>query len=120
MNTSETMRRLRMCSAASSIFLAGLSRLPRPRADAVLPAGAHVPHPEGGMFLWAAVGEGYDAQVMLADAVEAGVAYLPGWSFFADDPDRSTMRLSFVTHSPAVIAEAIGRLGEVIARHGGR
>ncbi|MGO1201068.1 MAG: PLP-dependent aminotransferase family protein, partial [Dermabacteraceae bacterium] len=86
----------------------------------VLPEGAHLTRPDGGMFLWAALGEGYDAQVMLAEAVEAGVAYLPGWSFFADDPDRSTMRLSFVTHSPAVIEDAIGRLGEVIARHGRR
>ena len=83
----------------------------------VLPAGAQVTHPDGGMFLWAALGEGYDAQVMLAEAVSAGVAYLPGWSFFADDPDRSTMRLSFVTHAPAVIEDAIGRLGEVIAQH---
>lgn len=83
----------------------------------VLPEGAHVTHPDGGMFLWAALGEGYDAQTMLADAVEAGVAYLPGWSFFAEHADRSTMRLSFVTHSPAVIEEAIASLGEVIARH---
>ena len=83
----------------------------------VLPEGAHVTRPDGGMFLWAALGEGWDAQEMLAASVEAGVAYLPGWSFFAEDPDRSTMRLSFVTHSPAMIAEAIGRLGEVIARH---
>lgn len=83
----------------------------------VLPAGAQVTHPDGGMFLWAALGDGYDAQTMLAEAVAAGVAYLPGWSFFADDPDRSTMRLSFVTHSPAVIEDAIGRLGEVIAQH---
>ncbi|WP_246955684.1 PLP-dependent aminotransferase family protein [Brachybacterium sp. Marseille-Q7125] len=83
--------------------------------EPVLPAGAHLTRPEGGMFLWAALGEGYDAQEMLADAVDAGVAYLPGWSFFADHPDRSTMRLSFVTHSPAVIADAMGRLGEVIA-----
>ncbi|MFC7458375.1 PLP-dependent aminotransferase family protein [Brachybacterium sp. GCM10030267] len=84
----------------------------------VLPAGAHVTHPDGGMFLWTALGDGYDAQTMLMDAVEAGVAYLPGWSFFAENPDRSTMRLSFVTHSPAVIEQAITRLGEVIARHG--
>ena len=83
----------------------------------VLPEGAHVTRPDGGMFLWAALGEGWDAQEMLAASVEAGVAYLPGWSFFAEDPARSTMRLSFVTHSPAMIAEAIGRLGEVIARH---
>ncbi|GAA1314887.1 MAG: PLP-dependent aminotransferase family protein [Brachybacterium tyrofermentans] len=104
--------------------VARVSAVYRERRDAmaaaiapVLPAGAHVTHPDGGMFLWAALGEGYDAQVMLAEAVSAGVAYLPGWSFFADDPDRSTMRLSFVTHAPAVIEDAIGRLGEVIAQH---
>ncbi|MGP5090454.1 aminotransferase-like domain-containing protein [Brachybacterium tyrofermentans] len=104
--------------------VARVSAVYRERRDAmaaaiapVLPAGAHVTHPHGGMFLWAALGEGYDAQVMLAEAVSAGVAYLPGWSFFADDPDRSTMRLSFVTHAPAVIEDAIGRLGEVIAQH---
>ena len=107
--------------------VARVSAVYRERRDAmaraitpVLPEGAHVTRPDGGMFLWAVLGEGYDAQVMLAEAVEAGVAYLPGWSFFADDPDRSTMRLSFVTHSPAVIEDAIGRLGEVIARHGRR
>ncbi|MGY5763945.1 aminotransferase-like domain-containing protein [Brachybacterium sp. DNPG3] len=83
----------------------------------ILPEGAHVTRPDGGMFLWAALGEGWDAQAMLADAVDAGVAYLPGWSFFASDPDRSTMRLSFVTHSPEVIVDAVGRLGEVIDAH---
>lgn len=105
--------------------VAAVSAVYRERRDAmaaaiapVLPAGAHLTHPDGGMFVWAALGEGYDAQLMLADAVDAGVAYLPGWSFFADHPDRSTMRLSFVTHSPAVIEEAVGHLGAVIARHG--
>lgn len=107
--------------------VATVSAVYRERRDAmataiapVLPAGAHVTHPEGGMFLWASLGEGYDAQRMLADAVAAGVAYLPGWSFFADHPDLSSMRLSFVTHSPEVIEDAVGRLGEVIAQHGQR
>ena len=107
--------------------VATVSAVYRERRDAmaqaiapVLPEGAHVTHPEGGMFLWAALGEGYDAQEILPAAVEAGVAYLPGWSFFADHADRSTMRLSFVTHSPAVIGDAIGRLGEVIAAHPAR
>lgn len=104
--------------------VATVSAVYRERRDAmtasitpVLPDGAHLTRPEGGMFLWVALGEGYDAQRMLTDAVAAGVAYLPGWSFFADHADRSTMRLSFVTHSPAVIEEAIGRLGEVISEH---
>ncbi|MGO2312250.1 aminotransferase-like domain-containing protein [Brachybacterium tyrofermentans] len=113
-----------LASVDLDAHVARVSAVYRERRDAmaaaiapVLPAGAQVTHPDGGMFLWAALGEGYDAQVMLAEAVSAGVAYLPGWSFFADDPDRSTMRLSFVTHAPAVIEDAIGRLGEVISQH---
>ena len=105
--------------------VATVSAVYRERRDAmaaaiapVLPDSAHVTHPDGGMFLWAALGDGYDAQAMLAEAVDAGAAYLPGWSFFADHADTSTMRLSFVTHSPAVIEDGIARLGEVIARHG--
>ena len=105
--------------------VARVSAVYRERRDAmataiapILPDSAHVTRPDGGMFLWAALGEGYDAQAMLADAVDAGVAYLPGWSFFADHADTSTMRLSFVTHSPAVIEDGIARLGEVIAAHG--
>ncbi|MFC0676028.1 aminotransferase-like domain-containing protein [Brachybacterium hainanense] len=118
-------RYLEVCDLDAHV--ARVSAVYRERRDAmsaalapVLPAGAHVTRPEGGMFLWAALGEGFDAQSMLAEAVAAGVAYLPGWSFFADSPDRSTMRLSFVTHAPEVIQSAIARLGEVVAAHGGR
>lgn len=105
--------------------VASVTGIYRERRDAlagalapILPAGAHITDPEGGMFLWASLGEAYDAQAMLADAVAAGVAYLPGWSFFAENPDRSSMRLSFVTHSPEVIRAAAARLGDVIAQHG--
>ncbi|MDK7742109.1 aminotransferase-like domain-containing protein [Helcobacillus massiliensis] len=88
-------------------------------ADALsgrLPDSAHITYPEGGMFLWASLGSGINAQDMLADACDAGVAYLPGWSFFAQAPDFSTLRLSFVTHSPDVIAESMDRLVGVIDR----
>lgn len=81
---------------------------------AVLPEGAQLTEPEGGMFLWATLGTGWDMQDLLASAVEVGVAYLPGWSFYATDPDVSTMRLSFVTHTPEVITSAIARLGTVL------
>lgn len=115
-------RYLEVCDLDAHV--AKVSAVYRQRRDAMsaaltplLPEGAHVTLPDGGMFLWAALGEGYDAQTMLAEAVAAGVAYLPGWSFFADHADRSTMRLSFVTHSPEVIEDSMRRLGEVIAAH---
>lgn len=75
-----------------------------------LPSGATVTRPEGGMFLWAQLGVGVDTAVRLPAAIEAGVAYVPGWPFFASDPDHSTMRLSYVTNSPEVIGEGLDRL----------
>jgi 2-aminoadipate transaminase len=80
-----------------------------------LPAGAEVTRPEGGMFLWARLGDGTDTAVTLPRSVDAGVAYVPGWPFFAGEPDRSTMRLSYVTNSPEVIADGLDRLAGALA-----
>jgi 2-aminoadipate transaminase len=77
----------------------------------ILPEGASLTRPEGGMFLWARIGGAVDTALRLPTAVEEGVAYVPGWPFFAADPDRSTMRLSYVTNPVDVIAEGLDRLG---------
>ena len=45
----------------------------------------------------------------------AGVAFVPGAPFYAADPDVRTLRLSFVTLSPAEIADAVAVLGRVLA-----
>lgn len=97
--------------------IAGVVEVYRKRRDtmvdglsAILPPGATITRPEGGMFLWARIGGGIDTAEVLPRAVDAGVAYVPGWPFFASAPDRSTMRLSFVTNSPEVIAEGLRRL----------
>jgi len=82
-----------------------------------LPAGSEWSAPAGGMFFWVRLPAGMDAMALLPKAVEAGVAYVPGSAFYADEPDQRTMRLSFVTLSPADIAEAVERLGRVLARH---
>jgi len=60
---------------------------------------------------------GCDAMALLPKAVEAGVAYVPGAAFYAEEPDQRTMRLSFVTLSPADIADAVQRLGNVVKAH---
>jgi 2-aminoadipate transaminase len=82
-----------------------------------LPAGSEWSPPAGGMFFWVRLPEGFDAMALLPKAVDAGVAYVPGSAFYADQPDVRTMRLSFVTLSPADIADAVERLGGVLARH---
>ncbi|MDN0193446.1 PLP-dependent aminotransferase family protein [Streptomyces sp. S.PNR 29] len=80
-------------------------------ADA-LPAGSRWNRPEGGMFLWARLPESYDTTALLPTVVRQDVAYVPGAPFYAGDPDRSTLRLCFVTQTPEEIGEGLRRLGE--------
>ena len=40
--------------------------------------------------------------------------FVPGSAFYARAPEANTMRLSFVTVSPAEIAVAVERLAEVV------
>ena len=72
-------------------------------------------HPEGGFFVWATLPEYVDANSMLAEALDHGVIYAPGDSFFPDGVrGRNSMRLNFSYESPENITEAIRRLAEVI------
>jgi len=81
---------------------------------AAMPAGCEWVKPSGGMFFWLRLPAGCDAMALLPKAVEAGVAFVPGAAFYADHPDTRTMRLSFVTLSPADITDAVQRLGQVV------
>ena len=78
-------------------------------SDALPPGSTHN-RPEGGMFVWARLPDGWDAEPLLARALERDVAFVPGYPFFAGEPDRATLRFSFTTHSPAEIAEGLERL----------
>ncbi|MFJ8787474.1 MULTISPECIES: PLP-dependent aminotransferase family protein [unclassified Streptomyces] len=80
-------------------------------ADA-LPQGSTWTRPEGGMFLWARLPSSYDTTALLPQVVARNVAYVPGAPFYAGEPDRSTLRLCFVTQTPQEIGEGLRRLGE--------
>jgi len=71
--------------------------------------------PQGGMFFWVELPEGIDAAALLPKAVERGVAFVPGAAFYANDAKANTMRLSFVTVAPDVIARGVAALAEAIA-----
>ena len=70
--------------------------------------------PDGGMFLWVRLPAGVDAVKLLPRAVEQGVAFVPGAAFYAQDADPRTMRLSFVTASPAEIDRGMAALAAAI------
>ena len=67
--------------------------------------------PAGGLFLWLRLtGEGADAGALAKQAIEQGVAFVPGAPFFSQNPDTATLRLSFATADEARIREGVQRL----------
>jgi 2-aminoadipate transaminase len=88
-----------------------------PRRDALLdgladalPRGSTHNRPDGGMFVWARLPDGWDAAALLERALAHDVAFVPGFPFFAGSPDVAALRLSFTTHPPDEIAEGLRRL----------
>lgn len=72
-------------------------------------------HPEGGLFIWVTLPDYVDTGSMLAEALEAGVTYVPGDSFYPEGcAGKNSMRINFSYESPENITEAIRRLSEVI------
>ena len=80
-----------------------------------LPPGCHWNAPHGGMFFWVELPRHLDATALLPAAVEAGMAYVPGSTFFPHGGHHHTLRLSFVTAAPADIERAVAALGRVLA-----
>ena len=74
--------------------------------------------PQGGLFVWArltgAAGKVKDGAELAKRAIEKGVAFVPGTPFYANNPDLSTLRLSFATADVAKIEEGVARLGQAI------
>jgi 2-aminoadipate transaminase len=81
----------------------------------ILPAGSKVHTPAGGIFCWVELPAGFDTAGLLPRAVEAGVAYVPGESFFCAEGCRNTMRLNFSFPSPQQIETGLARLGGVLS-----
>jgi 2-aminoadipate transaminase len=68
----------------------------------------------GGMFLWARLPEGMNAQDLLPRAVDKGVAFVPGAAVLQRPWRPRTMRLSFVTATSDDIRTAIAALAAAI------
>ena len=94
----------------------------RERRDAMLgslaefmPEGVSWTRPEGGFFIWVTLPEGVDASAMLSEAVERGVAYVPGEDFYADGFGvKNRLRLSFSFAEPRLICRGVRILAGVV------
>jgi DNA-binding transcriptional MocR family regulator len=56
--------------------------------------------PPGGLFFWLTLASGQDTRTLLPAAIERGVAFMPGESFYAEAPMAGTLRLNF-SHADA-------------------
>ena len=74
--------------------------------------------PRGGMFFWLELPEHIDAAALLPKAVARGVAFVPGAAFHAQETRANTLRLSFVTVAPDVIARGVAALAAAIEEMG--
>ncbi len=79
-----------------------------------MPQGVSWTRPEGGMFLWVTLPAGADSPVLLRQAVERGVAFIPGTAFFTDGGGREAMRVNFSYSTPAQINDGIARLAALL------
>ena len=80
-----------------------------------MPDGVRWTHPEGGLFLFLTLPEGFDSVRFYDTALDAGVAYVAGEFFHPDGSGKNTMRLNFSFMSPERIREGIKLLAELLS-----
>ena len=82
--------------------------------DEYMPEDVRWTRPEGGLFLFLTMPDGFDAVKFYDVALDAGVAYVAGEFFHPDRSGKNTMRLNFSFMSPERIKEGIRLLAELL------
>lgn len=82
------------------------------------PDGTQVRPPDGGLFVWVALPERYNATEMLRRATGKGVAYVPGTHFFTEGGHHNTMRLNFSNSEAGQIDRGMQLLLQTIKEEG--
>ena len=79
-----------------------------------MPEGVSWTHPEGGLFLFLTMPEGFDAVAFYDKALSAGVGYVAGEFFHPDRSGKNTMRMNFSFMTPQKITEGVKLLAELL------
>ncbi|PVU71321.1 aminotransferase [Acidilobus sp. SCGC AC-742_E15] len=77
-----------------------------------MPEGSHWFKPRGGLFAFIYLPDGVDTSDMLPMAIERGVAYEQGRSFFSDGSGVNAMRINFSYLPPDKLREGIRLIAE--------
>ena len=79
-----------------------------------MPQGVKWTHPEGGLFLFLTMPEGFEAVKFYDRALDAGVTYVAGEFFHPDGSGKNTMRLNFSFMTEDKIRAGIRLLAELL------
>jgi 2-aminoadipate transaminase len=79
-----------------------------------MPQGVKWTHPEGGLFLFLTMPEGFEAVKFYDKSLDAGVAYVAGEFFHPDGSGKNTMRLNFSFMTEEKIRAGIKLLAELL------
>jgi 2-aminoadipate transaminase len=82
-----------------------------------LPKELNFIEPEGGMFLWGSLPDGYDAMALFEYAVREKVVFVPGIPFYTEGSGATTFRLSFSCTEPDVIESGMQRLAQAFSKY---
>ena len=75
--------------------------------------------PAGGLFFWLTLHQKLDTRLLLAEAIEAGVAFMPGEPFMPiETQGTGQIRLNFSHASEAQAERGLATLANLIQRHG--
>lgn len=83
--------------------------------DKYFPEGTKHTYPDGGLFTWVELPEGFDTTALLPEAEKRSVAYLAGEGFFVNGngKGKNCMRMSFGGNTPEKIRIGMKKLGDL-------
>ena len=80
-----------------------------------MPEGVTWTHPEGGLFIFLVLPEGFDTVQFYDVALDRGVAYVAGSFFYPNGQCRNTMRMNFSFMTEEKIERGVPLLASLIA-----
>ena len=79
-----------------------------------MPEGIRWTHPDGGLFLFLTMPEGFEAVKFYDKALDAGVAYVAGEFFHPDGSGKNTMRMNFSFMTKERMTEGVKLLSRLL------
>ncbi len=81
-----------------------------------MPKGVEWTKPEGGLFLFVTLPEGYDSKELFNVAIKENVAFVIGEAFHCDGSGKNTMRINFSFMDAEKTEEGVKRLAKAIEK----